>query len=432
MEESRIIVTLDIGTTKTCVIVGRRNMDGLLEIIGVGRAPSIGMQRGVIHNINEMVAAIQYAVAEAEQDAGYKIRDVYVGIAGQHIKSLRHRGYRMRSNYTEEITQEDIDMLESDMHKMVLPPGEQIIHVIPQEYIVDNESGVVQPIGMAGARLEADFHIVTGQTASTANIYRCVERAGLELKGLILEPIASSSAVLTPDEKEVGVALVDIGGGTTDLAIYYNNILRHTAVIPFGGNLITEDVKQAFMLLSRSAEELKVKYGSALSVTKMANEVINITGLNGRPPKQINVASLAKVIQARMEEILLLANSEIIRCGYDGRLAAGIVVTGGGAQLKNLPYLIEYYVGCDARVGTPSEILAPNSPKYLHSTIYATALGLIFQGLEYERLLNNKSSVENAENKTGVTSKESLLRKVFSGIKQTFNPETDELKDWDQ
>jgi len=432
MEESSIIVALDIGTTKTCVIVGRRNMDGLLEIIGAGRAPSIGMQRGVIHNINNMIDAIQRAVAEAEQDAGYKIREVYVGIAGQHIKSLRHRGYKIRSNYTEEITQEDIDLLKADMHRMVLPPGEQIIHVIPQEYIVDNESGIVQPIGMAGSRIEADFHIVTGQITSTANIYRCVQRAGLELKGLILEPIASSSAVLTADEKEVGVALVDIGGGTTDLAIYHNNVLRHTAVIPYGGNLITEDVKQAFMLLGRNAEELKVKCGSALSVSKMAYEIINLPGLNGRPPKQINVASLAKVIQARMEDILMLVNNEITRSGFNGRLAAGIVVTGGGAQLKNLPYLIEYYVGCDARVGIPKEILAPNSPKYLYSPVYATSLGLIFQGLEYERLLNTRLSVEGVETKTGVTGRESIFRKVFGGIKQTFNPETDEIKDWDQ
>ncbi len=430
MKESKIIVALDIGTTKTCVIVGRLNLDGLLEVLGVGRAHSQGMQRGVIHNIAEMVEAIRTAVSEAESNAGYKITDVYVGIAGQHIKSLKHRGYRMRSNHKEEITQEDVDMLVADMKKMVLPPGEKIIHIIPQEFTVDNESGVANPIGMAGTRIEADFHIVTGQESSTENIDTCIKRAGLELKGLILEPIASAAAVLEADEKEVGVALVDIGGGTTDVAIYYNNILRHTAVIPCGGNLVTEDVKVAFQLIKKSAEDLKVKCGSAMAVEKMSYEVVSITGLSGRAPKQVNVKSLALVIQARMEEIMTLVNNEIIRSGYENKLAAGIVLTGGGGQLRNLRYLVELCTGCDARVGNATEILAPNSPEFLSAPLYATSLGLILQGLEFERLTENKVPLAQVEGMTGVTGKESLITKMINGFKGTWNVEGDNVTEW--
>jgi len=280
--ESEIIASLDIGTTKIAVIIGRKNEHNKLEILGIGKTESIGVTRGVVSNIEKTVNSIKVALEEAEAKAGVSVDVVNVGIAGQHIKSLQHRGLRVRNSLDTEIDQEDIDLLVDDMYKLVMLPGEEIIDVIPQEYIVDNEQGIIDPIGMSGIRLEANFHIITGQTTAAKNIIKCVHKAGLEVAELILEPLASSESVLSVEEKEAGVVLVDIGGGTTDIALFQDGIIRHTAVIPFGGNVISEDIKEGCSIIKNQAELMKVKFGSALASENQENEIVSIPGLRGR------------------------------------------------------------------------------------------------------------------------------------------------------
>jgi cell division protein FtsA len=325
------------------------------------------------------------------------VRVVNVGIAGQHIKSLQHRGIHTRDYIDVEISQKDIDALVEDMYKLVMQPGEAIITVLPQEYIIDNEQGIKDPIGMLGRRLEANFHIITGQIGASMNITKCVEKAGLEVKEIILEPIASADAVLSDEEKEAGIVLVDIGGGTTDVAIFHEGIIRHTAVIPFGGNVITEDIKEGCTIMRRQAEMLKTKFGSALASESQENEIVCIPGLRGRDPKEITVRNLASIIQARMEEIIELVHYEIINSGYQKKLIGGIVVTGGGAQLKHITQLFEYITGMDTRVGYPTEHLANNNHiENLTSPMYATGIGLVLKG--FEALEKNYSTTEAASN----------------------------------
>lgn len=387
---SDIVVGLDIGTTKIVAIVGRKNEHGKLEILGMGRSESIGVSRGVVSNIDKTVDSIRLAIEDAENKSGVEIRVVNVGIAGQHIKSLQHRGIRVRHSVDDEISQNDINMLIDDMYKLVMLPGEEIIHVLPQEYIIDNEQGIKDPIGMAGVRLEANFHIITGQVAAAKNIYKCVHKAGLEVEDLILEPLASSEAVLSHEEKEAGVVLVDIGGGTTDIAIFQDGIIRHTAVIPFGGNVITEDIKEGCGIIKNQAELLKVKFGSALASESQENEIVSIPGLRGRPAKEISLKNLANIIQARMEEILEHIYYEIKNSGYENKLICGIVVTGGGSQLKHIAQLIEYVTGMDTRIGYPNEHLAKGNEETLTSPMYATGVGLVIKG--FEALEHKKSS----------------------------------------
>jgi cell division protein FtsA len=381
MEASEIVVGLDIGTTKIVCIVGRRNEYGKIEILGMGRSESVGVTRGVVSNIEKTVQSIKTAVTEAENQSGVDIRTVNVGIAGQHIKSLQHRGIKMRNSLEEEISQKDIDALIDDMYKLVMLPGEEIIHVLPQEYIVDSEVGIKDPIGMSGVRLEANFHIITGQVAAVKNIHKCIQKAGLEVVELILEPLASSEAVLNDEEKEAGVVLVDIGGGTTDIAIFQEGIIRHTAVIPFGGNVITEDIKEGCTIIKSQAELLKMKFGSALASENKENEIVSIPGLRGREPKEISVKNLAHIIQARMEEIIENIYYEIKNSGYEKKLIAGIVVTGGGAQLKHIGQLVEYMTGMDTRIGYPNEHLA-KGPQDVTSPVFATGVGLVIKGLQ--------------------------------------------------
>lgn len=382
MSTSDIVVGLDIGTTKIVCMVGRRNEYGKIEILGMGKSESVGVTRGVVSNIDKTVESIRTAVSEAEAQSGVDIRIVNVGIAGQHIKSLQHRGEKIRHTYEEEISQVDIDSLIDDMYKLVTLPGEEIIHVLPQEYIVDNEQGIKDPIGMAGVRLEANFHIITGQVTAAKNIYKCVEKAGLEVAELILEPLASSEAVLSSEEKEAGIALVDIGGGTTDIAIFQDQIIRHTAVIPFGGNIVTEDIKEGCTIIKSQAELLKVKFGSALANENQENEIVSIPGLRGRAPKEISVKNLAHIIQARMEEIVENVYFEIKNSGFEKKLIGGIVITGGGSQLKHIPQLVEYMSGMDTRIGYPNEHLASGNAEDITSPVYATGVGLVIKGLE--------------------------------------------------
>ncbi|MCX6274881.1 MAG: cell division protein FtsA [Bacteroidetes bacterium] len=378
---SDIIVGLDIGTTKIATIVGRKNEFGKIEILGLGKAESLGVTRGVVTNIANTIEAITKSVKEASEKSNVEIGTVHVGIAGQHIKSLQNRGMRVRTNTDDEISQVDIDIIVDEMKRLAMLPGEEIIHVIPQEYIVDNEQGIKNPIGMSGNRLEANCHIITGQITAAKNIYKCVKRAELETAGLFLEPLASSAAVLTEEETEAGVVLVDIGGGTTDIAIFQDRVIRHTAVIPYGGNVITEDIRSGCSIIRKHAELLKTKFGSAVASENLDSEIVSIPGLRGHSPREISVKNLAHIIQARMEEIIELVYYEIKNSGLENKLAAGIVVTGGGAQLRHIVQLIEYVTGMDARVGYPNEHLASDTDE-LKSPMYATAVGLVMKGFE--------------------------------------------------
>ena len=386
MKKSGIIVGLDIGTTKIAVIVGRKNEHGKIEILGYGKVPSIGVKRGVVANIENTVQSIKEAVAEASAKSGVDIKYVNVGIAGQHIKSLQHRGSMIRDDNEIEISQEDVDKLCNSMYNLNMNPGEEILDVIPQEFSIDGEHGIRTPKGMIGSTLEANFHIIIGQTAAAKNIYKCVRKAGLEVVELILEPIASAEAVLSEDEKEAGVVLVDIGGGTSDIAIFHEGIIRHTAVIPLGGEIITEDIKEGCSIIKKHAEELKIKFGSSLARENRDEEIVAIPGLRGRTPKEISLKNLASIIQARMEEIIEHVYYEIKNSGYEKRLIGGIVITGGGAQLKHVAQLTEFMTGLDTRIGYPNEHLASDVPPDMASPQFATGIGLVIEGIgRYEK-----------------------------------------------
>lgn len=380
---SDLVVALDIGTTKVCAIAGRKNEHGKLEVLSIGKVTSNGVLRGVVSNIEKTVSAIQEAIDYAQKAAGVEFKNVHVGIAGQHIKSLQHRGILTRDNDHSEISRADVERLLSDMHKLVLPPGDKILHVIPQEFTVDNEQGIVDPIGMSGVRLEANFHIITGQISASNNIFRCVERAGLGVTNLTLEPIASAAAVLSDEEMEAGVALVDIGGGTTDITIFKEGIIRHTAVVPFGGEVVTKDIKEGCSVMEPQAEKLKVKFGAALADEVYDNRIISVPGLRGRAPKEIAEKNLAHIIQARMEEIFDHVVWEIRRSGLERKLIAGIVLTGGGAMLNHIDKLCALHTGMSTRIGLPIEQLAHGYSEKLSSPVYATAIGLLLKGIEY-------------------------------------------------
>lgn len=381
---TELVVALDIGTTKVCAIAGRKNEHGKLEILGVGKVDSIGVMRGVVTNIEKTVNAISEAIQAAERAAKAKFSRVHVGIAGQHIKSLQHRGILTRDNDHTEISQKDITRLVNDMYKLVLPPGDKILHVIPQEYTVDNEQGITDPIGMSGVRLEANFHIITGQISASNNIHRCVERTNLKVESMTLEPIASAVAVLNEEEKEAGIALVDIGGGTTDITIFHEGIIRHTAVIPFGGNVITSDIKEGCTVMQHQAEQMKVKFGSALADEVFDNRIITIPGIKGRDYKEIGEKNLARIIQARMEEIFDYVVWEIRRSGYERKLIGGIVLTGGGSLMRDIEKLCEFHTGMATRIGVPIEHLAHGYHEQVCSPIFSTAIGLLLNGIQIE------------------------------------------------
>ncbi|MBX2967190.1 MAG: cell division protein FtsA [Cyclobacteriaceae bacterium] len=380
MEKEKIVVGLDIGTTKICAIVGRKNEFGKLEVLGMGKAESEGVVKGIVFNIDKTVYAIERAIKEAGDQADINIGVVNVGIAGQHIKSFIQHGGITRSSKEEEITIADVERLTQDMYRMVVPPGSQIIHVMPQDYMVDYEEGIKEPVGMSGVRLEADFHIITAQTNAINNVNKCVRRGNLEIEDLILEPLASSLAVLSDEEKEAGVCLIDIGGGTTDIAIFYDNIIRHSAVIPFGGNIVTNDIKEGLKVLAPHAEQLKTRFGKAIAEEASVNEIVSIPGIRNRPAKEISTKNLSNIIQARMEEIIEMAHGEILSSGFENRLAGGIVITGGGAQLSNLKQLVEYMTGMDTRIGYPNEHLGKGKVEGVKSPMYATAVGLVLAG----------------------------------------------------
>ncbi len=430
--EPEIIVGLDIGTTKIACIVGSKNEYGKIEILGYGKTESIGVKRGVVANIENTVQSISKAVKQAEEKSGVAIKYVNVGIAGQHIKSHQHRGNIIREDDDKEITKEEIELLTQNMYKLSMTPGEEIIDVIAQDYIIDNESGITEPVGMLGNTLEANFHIIIGQTSSAKNIYKCIKKADLEMVNLILEPIASAEAVLSEEEKEAGVVLVDIGGGTTDIAIFQDNIIRHSAVIPFGGDVVTEDVKEGCKIMKKHAEELKVKFGSALASENREDEVVAIPGLRGRPPKEITLQNLASIIQARMEEIVEQIYFEIKNSGFEKKLIAGIVLTGGGAQLKHIDQLTEFTTGMPTRIGYPNEHLAVGVVDEMASPMFATGIGLVIEGIsrfDYEKDKEKRTSL-NIEVEDTTSEAEKPKRKKT--IKRESGPNIflNKIKDW--
>ena len=378
MARKEIISAIDIGTTKIVALIARKCENGKFEVLGLGNALSSGVKRGMVVHIDETVSAIELAKQQAEEQSGFRMGDVFVGIAGQHIKSMKNRNSKYIDN--EEISQEDVDYLHDQMARTPVDPGDEILHVIPQSYIVDNETDVTKPVGMSGRLLEANFNLVIGRIASARNISKCIERIDLKVRKMILEPLASATAVLTADEREAGVALVDIGGGTTDVAVYYNDVIRYTAVIPFGGNVVTNDIKEGCSILLRHAEALKIQYGSAMGDSADVDKVVTIPGISGRDPREISFRNLAFIIQARMEEILDAVSFEIGNSGFAGKLSAGIVITGGGAMLKNLPQLIRFRTGYDVRVGYPNQFLVPETDPAVSQPMYATGIGLIVEG----------------------------------------------------
>jgi len=417
--QERIIVGLDIGTTKVCAIVGRANQYGKVDILGMGKVSSHGgVTRGVVSNIDKTVLAIQEAIKEAALKSNVDIRKVQVGIAGAHINSLQHKGMIIRNDRESEINKDDLEKLENDMFKLAVKPGDRIIHVLPQDYTVDDEPGILDPVGMSGVKLEGNFHIITGQISAAKNIYKCIEKSGLKVSELALEPLASAEAVLSKEELEAGVVLVDIGGGTTDVAIFHDGIIRHTAIIPYGGNIITEDIKEGCNVMKAHAEALKIKFGSALANELSENEIVSIPGIRGREAREISIKNLSMIIQARVEEILELVYYEI-KASNVKNLAGGIVLTGGGSQLKHISQLAEFITGLDARIGYPNEHLAKGMVDEVKSPIYATSVGLVLRGLAEERSQINivAGSVEDV-----VTPRKSPL---FERIKDWLKDEAD-------
>jgi len=383
-QNAPLAVGLDIGTTKIVAVVGRLDEHGKIDVLGIGKSKSLGVQRGVVANITLTIESIQAAVKMAEEASGLKITEVMVGIAGQHIRSMQHSDYIMRDDAEAIIDVTDLEALKKNVNNLVMMPGEQILHALPQEYRVDGDSNIINPRGMYGSRLEANFHIVVGQIASIKNIARCVEQSELKVGDITLEPLASADAVLGEDEKDAGVVLVDIGGGTTDIAIFKDGIIRHTAVIPFGGKVITEDIKEGCEIIEKQAELLKVKFGSAWPGENKDNEIVSIPGLRGRAPKEISLKTLSKIINARVKEIIESVVSEISNYQQNDprkKLIAGIVVTGGGSQLKHMGQLVEYLTGMQTRIGYPNEHLASGYQKELASPVYATSIGLLSMAL---------------------------------------------------
>jgi len=399
--ENEIAVGLDIGTTKVCAIVAApdENYPGKLKILGIGRSSSEGLTRGVVTNIEKTVRSIQSAVQDAEQQSGVKIKSVTVGIAGDHIQSIQSRGVVSISRPDNEITKEDVDRLIEDTKKIALPLDRKIIHVIPQQFIVDGQDGIYDPVGMSGVRMEAEVHIITGLVTAAQNIYKCVQRAGLHVNDMVLEPLASSYAVLDDEEKEIGVALLDIGGGTTDLAVFEERTIRHTAVIGIAGKKVTDDIRKGFGILTDQAEKIKIEYGFTYEPAIEDDHEIQLPGIGGRPPITIDKHLLCKVIQPRMEEILEFAAMEIKRSGYSKHLSAGIVLTGGGSLIKGMAELARDVLGMPVKIGIPTGF-SSGLVREIENPIYATGVGLVIHELKYRDRSAVKAVIQNGKGKS--------------------------------
>lgn len=383
MAKENLIVGLDIGTTKVCAIVAQmENREP--KVLGLGSAPSQGLKRGVVVNLDQTVASISKAIQDAELMAGLKIKRVYAGIAGDHIRSLNSRGVVAISNSENEIKKKDVQRVLEAAKSVAIPQEREIIHVLPQEFRVDDQSGIKDPRGMCGLRLEAEVHIVTGGSTSAQNIYKAIWQAGWEVEELVLESLASSYSVMSPEEKELGAVVIDLGGGTTDLAIFYDGSIRHTAVIGLGGNNVTNDIAIGLRTPVEQAEILKKNYGCALSNLVDANEIINVPGVGGRPPKEVSRTVLASIIEPRMEEILSLAQREVKRTNLGQLLAAGVILTGGGALLEGSVELAEQIFDMPARLGNSQGF--SGLEEVASSPVYATAVGLVLYGQNQKNL----------------------------------------------
>ncbi len=417
------VTAIDIGTTKIVALAGRKDENGKIRILGTGTVPTPleSVKRGVVINIEEASVAIKEAVRKDEEASGVQFKNAFVGIAGQHIKSQKNSHSTLITSEDNEIRREDVEGLKNDMYNISLEPGEEIIHVIPQSYIVDKDPGVKRPVGMFGKKLVGNYHIVIGEVTSVKNIERCINRINIEVNGLFLEPLASSEAVLTNDEKEAGVALVDIGGGTTDIAVYFDGILRHTAVIPYGGDVITSDIKIGCSILNKYAEEVKINFGKALSDFAPANEVAVVPGISGREEKEISLKELAKIIQARMEEICEIIDFELKNSGYRNDLAAGIALTGGGSLLQHLPQLMKYKTGLDVKLALPGADLSNDSIK-LNNPKFSTSVGLLKLGISnlHKVKAQNERMEKSGIGKVRKGQKGNNTGKMFGYIKQLF------------
>jgi cell division protein FtsA len=383
INNNNIIVGLDIGTTKVCAIVGQMAENGKINVLGMGKAPSLGgVARGMVANVNKAVIAIQAAVEDAIRQSQVDIKTVFVGIAGHHIKSLQHRGTLSRKQWDTEITEDELNKLESEMENLALSPGVEILHVLPQEYRIDGEDGIKDPIGRVGVRVECNYHIITGETHAAKTIIMAVRKAGLEIADLVVEPVASAAAVLSEPEMEAGVALVDIGGGTTDICIFDDGSIRHTAIIPIGGDRITKDLQEAFSILKDQAEFVKVNYGSCYPTEAMRNEVVVIPGLPGRAPKEISLYAISQVIRARVEDIIQKVDFEMAVSGIRHKLGGGLVLTGGGSAMKDITQLFNYHIGLEVHIGSPGQHLGKGMIDEVRNPMFATGIGLVMKGFD--------------------------------------------------
>lgn len=399
MKISKYICCVDLGTSKTVVMIGHLNEHGKLEIIAYGKSASSGVKRGMVSNISNTVKSINEALALAKQHTNLPIEYVIVGIAGKHIRSLQQKGQKIRKNAGEPIEYKEVKELIEDMFNLSTTPGEDIFDVLPQEFIIDGEDGITEPVGMLGSSLEGKFHIILGQTTAARNIITCVTKCNLKPQNLILESIASASAVLSEEEKEAGVVLIDIGCGSTDIAIFKDGIIRHTAVIPEGGEMITQDIQEGCSLVRSNAEPVKLQFGSAVENENDPYTNISIPSIGNQPPREISLRSLAGIIQASCESILLKVMIEIQNSGYTAhQLIGGIVLTGGGSQLKHLVQLTNYITGMHTRIGLPEEHLANNTPDNLRNPCYSTSIGLILEG--FKKIEQDETEITHTDNET--------------------------------
>jgi cell division protein FtsA len=376
VEAENMIVGLDIGTSKVVAIVGKRKMDGSIEVVGVGSNPSKGLKRGVVVNIEVTVQAIQRAVEEAELMAGCRIHSVYAGIAGSHIKSLNSHG--IVAIRDREVTQADIDRVIDAAQAVAIPADQKILHILPQEFVIDNQEGIKEPLGMSGVRLEAKVHLVTCAVNAAQNIEKCIRRCGLEVDDIILEQLASSHAILTEDEKELGVCVVDMGGGTTDIAVFTGGAIRHTAVIPIAGDQVTNDIAMALRTPTQNAEEIKIKYACALTQLAGADETIKVPSVGDRAPRDLSRQALAEVVEPRYEELFMLVQSELRRSGFEDMIPAGIVITGGASTMEGVIELAEEIFHMPVRLACPQAV--SGMTEVVNNPIYATGVGLLIHG----------------------------------------------------
>ncbi|MBU2953978.1 cell division protein FtsA [Marinobacter sp. F3R08] len=375
-ETENMIVGLDIGTSKVVAIVGKRKMDGTIEVVGIGSHPSRGLKRGVVVNIETTVQAIQRAVEEAELMAGCRIHSVYAGIAGSHIKSLNSHG--IVAIRDREVTQADIDRVIDAAQAVAIPADQKILHILPQEFVIDSQEGIKEPMGMSGVRLEAKVHLVTCAVNAAQNIDKCVKRCGLEVDDIILEQLASSHAILTEDEKELGVCVVDVGGGTTDIAVFTGGAIRHTAVIPIAGDQVTNDIAMALRTPTQNAEEIKIKYACALTQLAGADETIKVPSVGDRAPRDLSRQALAEVVEPRYEELFTLVQSELRRSGFEDLIPAGIVITGGSSTMEGVVELAEEIFHMPVRLACPQAV--SGMTEVVNNPIYATGVGLLIHG----------------------------------------------------